>query len=140
MAGRRPIELTEEERRAAELDAVMMEAVRRINGPDAPSLSDLFGDSVISVTALYGAASAGRLHRVKVALNDGADIDEPGPFGTALHGAAEDGRLEVVRLLVEQGANTRLLSPDGETPRAAAERNGHAEVAEFLRSVEPPDA
>ncbi len=135
MATREPIPLTDEERRAAERDAAMMAAVRQINGPDAPSIPDLFPNA-IRVSDLDGAAGCGQMYRVKAALNAGADVNEQGPFGTPLHGAAENGHLEIVRLLVEYGANVAALDPAGRTPRAAAMQAGHTAVAEYLAAVE----
>jgi ankyrin repeat protein len=135
VAEREPIPLTEDERRAMERDALLMEAVRRINGPGAPSIPDLF-PGAIPVSDLDAAASCGQLHRVKAALNAGAEINEAGPFGTALHGAAENGHLEIVRLLVEHGADVGILDRAGRTARAAALQAGHAAVAEYLAGLE----
>lgn len=139
MAEREPIELNEEERRAAQRDEILMEVVRKFNGPNAPSIPELFPNA-IPASDLDVAASCGQVYRVKLALNGGADVNESGPFGTPLHGAAENGHLEIVRLLVEYGADVRLPNPIGETARAAALRAGHHSVAEYLRGVEEADA
>lgn len=136
MAERDPIPLTDEERRAAERDAAMMAAVRQTNGPNAPSISELFPNA-IPVSDLDAAAGCGQMYRVKAALNAGADVNEQGPFGTPLHGAAENGHLEIVRLLVECGANVAALDTAGRTPRIAAIQAGHAAVAQYLADVSP---
>lgn len=135
MAKHDPIPLTDEERRAAERDAAMMAAVRQINGPNAPSIQELFPNAV-RVSDLDAAAGCGQMYRVKAALNAGADVNEAGPFGTPLHGAAENGHLEIVMLLVECGANVDALDPAGRTPLAAATQARHTAVAEYLAGVE----
>ncbi len=127
--------MSDDERRAAELDDRLTDAVRWFNGPDAPSVPDLFPNA-IPVSDLDAAAGCGQIHRVKIALNAGADVNEMGPFGTALHGAAENGHLEIVRLLVEHGADVGILDPVGRTARAAALKAGHGAVAEYLCSIE----
>jgi ankyrin repeat protein len=134
MADSEPIPLTDEERRAAERDAAMMEAVRQMNGPGAPSIPDLFPNA-IRISDLDAAAGCGQMYRVKAALNAGAEVNEPGPFGTPLHGAAENGHLEIVRLLVEHGADVSIRDASGRTAREAALQAGHAAVAEFLAGV-----
>ena len=135
MAERKPISLTNDERRAANLDDRLADAVRRFNWPAPPSILDLFPNA-IPVTDLDVAASCGQMHRVKIALNAGADVNELGPFGTALHGAAENGHLEIVRLLLEHGADVGILDPIGRTAQAAALKAGHSAVEEYLRNVE----
>jgi len=135
MAQQEPIALTDEERLAAERDAAMMSAVQQANGPNAPSIPELFPNA-IRVSDLDAAAGCGQMYRVKAALNAGAEVNEQGPFGTPLHGAAENGHLEIVRLLVECGAKTATLDPFGRTPRAAATQAGHTAIAEYLAAVE----
>ena len=78
----------------------------------------------IPVSVLDAAAGCGQMHRVKAALNAGADVNEAGPFGTALHCAAENGHLEIARLLVEHGTDVQILDPIGRTARAAALQTG----------------
>lgn len=135
MTGREPIPLTDEERLAAARDAALMDAVRGLNGPDAPPLSEVLPDAV-RVAELHYWASLGRMSQVKAALNAGANINETGPFGTALHGAAEGGHLAVVRLLVELGADTGIRAPHGWTAREAAVEVGHTDIAEYLAGLE----
>lgn len=139
MAERKSIPLTEEERRAAERDALLEDTVRRANGPNPQSIQQLFPNA-IAVSDLDAAAGCGQMHRVKIALNAGADVNEVGPFGTALHGASENGHLEIVRLLVEHGADVRILDPIGRTARSAALQAGHVAVADYLASVESKQA
>ena len=135
MADRKPIELTEAERCAAERDAILLEACRLFNAAHGSSGAPL-PPGAIPIGELESAAAAGHTHRAKVALNGGADPNESSVlFGTVLHAAAAGGYLEMVRLLVEQGADFRRVDRAGKTAAEVAAANGHAAVAEFLQSL-----
>jgi ankyrin repeat protein len=139
MSERPRLELTADEQREADeynrLMEVMLNVVRQVNGPNAPSIKDLF-PGVIPVGKMEDAATSGKLWRVKQALNEGADPNEASVLcGTALHAAARQGHLEVVRLLVEQGADHKRLDGQGRTPAEAAAQCGHQHLAEYLRSL-----
>ena len=54
-------------------------------------------------------------------------------YSTPLWIAADGGHLEVVKLLCDLGANQFARSVDGTSPLEAAVRNGHDEVASFLK-------
>ncbi len=91
MAEREPIELTEDERRAAERDSILLEACRLFNEACGSSNAPL-PPGAIPMSELESAAVAGHMHRVKIALNNGADPNEPSVlFGTTLHAAAAGG-------------------------------------------------
>ena len=80
-------------------------------------------------------AEPDNLRYTKIALNNGADLNEIGPFGTAaLHDAATNGHLEVVRLLVEQGADVGLRS---QSRRPALELAREAGLGEVVASLGP---
>ncbi|WP_165073236.1 ankyrin repeat domain-containing protein [Paludisphaera rhizosphaerae] len=49
--------------------------------------------------------------------------------------AAATGRLDVVRVLVDHGLDPREVGGDGLSPLEWAEREGHAEVADYLRGL-----
>ena len=59
--------------------------------------------------------------------------------------AAENGHVEVLKLLIEAGADHRALTrtwsykeftiPGGKSALELAERNGHTEVADYLRGL-----
>jgi ankyrin repeat protein len=135
MAEHKPIELTEDERRAAERDAVLLEACRVFNEAHESSNAQL-PPGAIPISELESAAAVGHSYRAKIALNNGADPNEPSVlFGTVLHAAAAGGHLELVRLLVEQGADFRRVDGEGLTAAQVAVSNGHLAVAEWLRSL-----
>ena len=80
------------------------------------------------------------LARTKAALTRGANpntvlFDHPAA-GTVLHAAALDNRIELVRCLLDHGAEPVRHNSQFETPRALAERAGHAAIAELLRQTE----
>src|SRR5262249_9093667 len=104
MTARKKLELTPEEQRSLEQDAAGLDVLTGLNGPNAAVVSDLFPEATPPSEVEYWAA-LGNLARLKVAINNGCDVNAIGKDGwTALHAAAENGRLEAVRLLVEQGA------------------------------------
>jgi len=73
--------------------------------------------NVIPLGPMYDAVTSGKAWRVKLALNAGADPNEPGVLSpTVLHVAAENAWLDVVRLLVENGADLTRLDSQGRTP------------------------
>ena len=81
---------------------------------------------------LYDAAEAGDLERVRVLVEQGADI-ETGKYGwTPLTIAAATGRLAVVRYLVVQGADMEKTDNWGWTPLIAATCSDHLDVVRYL--------
>jgi ankyrin repeat protein len=138
MAPRKKLELTPEEQQAEARDAALMAAARALSDPPTRPLHELFPGATPIPELIYW-AGVGRLFKVKIALNNGADLDEIGPFGTtALQGAAARGHLEVVRLLVEQGADVGLRSRGGQTALELAREAGRADVVAYLESVTDP--
>ena len=88
-------------------------------------------------TALMYAATGPFPATVKLLLDHGADpnvVDGEEHFTALMHAAAE-GQAEVVRVLLNHGANPLLKDIDGDTAESFARRNGHTELADFLRSV-----
>lgn len=82
---------------------------------------------------LESAAQLGRTWQVKVALQQGDDVNARGAQGfTALHAAAESGHLEVVTLLIAAGADVHLCSSTNHSARQLAEIQGHKNVAAVL--------
>ncbi len=85
---------------------------------------------------MYDAVTSGKAWRVKLALNSGADPNEPGVFSpSVLHVAVENGWLDVVRLLVENGADSTRVDSQGRTAAAVAAASRHAAVACYLESA-----
>ncbi len=140
MVKRKPIELTEEERRKAEehskLMSALMDFMKKFNDPNSKCSKELAANSV-QLGKMTEAVLSGELWSVKLALNNGADPNETNALlGTALHTAASSGHLEIVQLLVEQGADPTRVDPKGRTPADVAATNGHHAIAEYLRSLE----
>ena len=82
---------------------------------------------------LYDAARDGDLERVKVLVEQRADMEKASSSGwTPLIVASYWGRLEVVRYLLEQGANRDKATNSGWTSLHYAARNGHLEIAKLL--------
>jgi hypothetical protein len=132
---RKAIELTEEERQAAEQSDFMTNVARRLNKEAAARPVKGRIQGVTSISQLEAGARLGIMWRVKLALNDGADVNESGDLGTPLHGAAANGHLDIVQLLVEHGADHHVIDPAGKTPEELASENGHLAVVDYLRSL-----
>jgi ankyrin repeat protein len=127
----RLLELTPAEQQAADRDAALLDAARKMNGPNAPSVKQLF-PGAIRISDLEAGASGGKMHQVKLALKKGDDVNGPCVmYGSPLHAAAARGHLDVVKLLVAYGANIQARDAEGKT---AAEVACKPEIAEFLRA------
>ena len=134
MSEKKQVELTAAEQQEADSytrHLVLLTSIaRKINGPNAPRITEIIPNA-IPIGPMYDAVTSGKLWRVKLALNDGADPNELSPFASSvLHVAAENGWLEIVRLLVENGADIERVDSLGRTPAAAGSE--HAAVADFL--------
>jgi ankyrin repeat protein len=125
------LELTPAEQQAAEHDADILEVARKLNGPNAKSVKELF-PSTISISDLEAGASGGKMHVVKLALKKGEDVNAKCVmFGSPLHAAASKGHMEIVKLLVAYGADTQALDAQGKT---AAEVASKSDIAALLRA------
>lgn len=101
-----------------------------VNAPPGPSLG---------ITALQGAAIAGRLRITQILLEHGADIGaEPSPEDgrRAIDGAAEWGRLHTMRFLIDnyRGPQSKRAICDRALKYAKRENQWH--VIEFLQSYQ----
>lgn len=135
MEQRKKLELTPEEQEAEARDAAIMAAARAMNPTPTRSFTEMFPGAVRVPELIYW-AGIGRLFKVKIALNSGADLNEIGPFGTAaIHDAAVNGHLEVVQLLVEQGADVALRTSDNRSAVELARDANHANVVAYLESL-----
>ena len=63
------------------------------------------------------------------------DIQEENMYRTPLFIAARWGKLELVKILAENGADVNKPTKYGNTPLDQAIKNGHTDVADYLRSV-----
>lgn len=94
-------------------------------------------------TPLYAAAFGGFPDLVKLLLDSGADPMQLAKSQTVLHVAADNGCLQCAIHLVEAGADVNALTVNGIPPVHFAVRNGHDDVAAYLRdhgAAPPSDA
>jgi hypothetical protein len=85
-------------------------------------------------TPLMLAAWIGDENLVKRALKQGADVNAEDSSGnTALHFSAHQDNLNIVRLLIEAGADIAAADKTGWSAQTYAEKNGHAEIAAYLK-------
>jgi ankyrin repeat protein len=106
----------------------------RLVAPLVAAGADVDAGNVARNSALYYACSIGSVRTVKALVGAGSNLEICNPAGrVALHSAAEAGSLEVVKLLVQAGAEVTVRDVDGETPAVTAERNGHGDIAAYLR-------
>lgn len=96
---------------------------------DAPSVNSF------KVAPLHSAAAISSYPLVKLLVEKGANVNarQQGNF-TALHAAAGHGVPEIVALLLEKGADAEATTDAGETALSIAEKKGHADAAELIRS------
>ncbi|KAJ7166318.1 ankyrin repeat-containing domain protein [Mycena crocata] len=85
---------------------------------------------------LYVAAYRGHIEIVRLLLDQGADINGKGYYGTALQAAAGEGHEAVAKLLTQRGAE---ITPDAETastscpsPLQAASNGGYVRIVQML--------
>jgi len=89
------------------------------------------------VSLLHDMAQKGYLDKAELLLRYGAKMDviDEAYESTPLGLAARWGQTEMVRFLLDRGADHELAGADWARPMAWAERKGHGEVVELLRSV-----
>lgn len=85
--------------------------------------------------AMY-AVGRGNLSIVRLLMDHGAvHLKDYPDYHPLLAEASCRGHLDIVRLLVERGADLHQVGRDGQTALAWAIREGHDEVADYLRQV-----
>lgn len=125
------LKLTEEERRAEEVDRAVMNAARDANRALGTPNSAL-PEGAIAVSELTYWSSIGNVGKVKLLLQKDPDVNHADADGyTALHAAAENGHVEVVNLLLAKGAD-RTKRSMGMTPAELAKK--HPEVLRILNA------
>jgi hypothetical protein len=83
--------------------------------------------------ALFRAAKAGDPDRMRLLIDDGADVNAVFKGdGSPLIAAAREGHEAAVSLLLDRGANPDLAVPGDGSPLIVAAGNGHEEVAREL--------
>lgn len=87
-------------------------------------------------TSLMYAASGPFAETVRLLLKYDAKLDivDNGEHFTALMFAAAEGHLDVVEVLMKKGANASLKDVDDDTAESFARKNGHNEVADFIKN------
>jgi uncharacterized protein len=87
-------------------------------------------------TPLMYAGEHGFIEIGELLLAQGADINKVDAYNDpALSVAAFHGQLEFVKMLVEHGAELNIRGQYGNTAVGHAMRNGHTDVADYLKSV-----
>ena len=84
-------------------------------------------------------AASGPFHEtVTLLLEKGADVNmaDNGEHFTPLMYAAAEGHLEVVKALMKHGASAVMKDVDGDTAESFARKNGHTQVAEFIKEYD----
>ena len=78
-----------------------------------------------------------KIRSIELLLKYGADpdIQDENRHRTPLFVAARYGKLELVKILAENGADVNKPTKTGRTPLDQAIKNGHTDVADYLRSV-----
>jgi ankyrin repeat protein len=103
----------------------------------------IFPGHGLMAAPLGDAAKSGDAALVAKLLDEGADIDEAGTFGTALHWAALNDHAGIVALLAGRGADLSAQSDVLGTPLHAAAQRDHSEVVLILldqgAGVDPRD-
>ena len=90
---------------------------------------------------MHSASFNGHLEVVRLLLSkEGVDVNKRLIHGgTAINAASFSGHLEVVKELVAQGADRRILDKNSKTAEDIARERGHAEVADYLKSLRERD-
>ncbi|GIK07268.1 hypothetical protein Aspvir_002926 [Aspergillus viridinutans] len=103
-----------------------------------PDFSD-FGDKfqpchgAPMMAPIYHASSAGLRQRVRLLLDEKADINEQGGrYSNALQVASYGGHSEIVYLLLERGADVNAQGGEYANALGAASATGHRETLELL--------
>lgn len=83
---------------------------------------------------LHYASKSGLTTVASLMIQNGADVNASGYYGSALNAAAHNGHLDIARLLVDEGADVNSLAGygvDGSALKAASEQ-GHLDIVQFL--------
>lgn len=110
-------------------------------GADPDKRIEKYGDvrTVLYIAVMNAVQNnnARKIKSIELLLKYGANPDIASESGnkTPVFVAARYGKLNIVKMLVESGANTDIPTNSDNTPLDTAFKNGHDDVAEYLRSV-----
>lgn len=89
------------------------------------------------VNALHSAVARENYELCLLFIEKGVDVNAPQTQNvTALHSAVHRGNLELTKLLVANGAQLDSKMDNGDTPLSIAKKEGHAQIAEYLSTME----
>jgi hypothetical protein len=136
------LRLTPKENETIKQRQAILEAARRVNDGMGShrTIPEMF-PGAIRISDLESAADRGDTALAKVAIKEGADVNEAatarekitGVKGyKVLHVAAENGHVEVVKLLIGLGANSNAKLANGKTALDLARENDHKAVIQVL--------
>ena len=129
-----PLQLTSEELAAETRDEAIRDVVCQINDVNEAAVD--LPDGAIPAAELEYWASLGNIAKVKLAIQNGEDVNARGDNGyTALHAAAGNGHLDVVELLIGQGASATATLDSGESVVELAALAQETRVVDFLNSL-----
>ena len=84
-------------------------------------------------TALQLAATNGHAGKVKLLLDQSADVEAADEYGrTPLYQASNNGHLDITRLLLDHGADIEAADSNGWTSLHSASGRGHIEIVKLL--------
>lgn len=89
-------------------------------------------------TALQAAAQTGNINIAVQLLRRGAHVAAEGDGLTAINVAAESGRVDMLQLLLDHYDGDETLWRVCQKAASHADRNGHLEIAKWLRGYGPP--
>jgi ankyrin repeat protein len=85
-------------------------------------------------TLLHWSCSRGKTNAVKLLLEFGADVNQPGKDAYhPLHLAAKMGKIPLLKLLLEAGADAKAKDRQGQTPAEIARQNNRQAAVDLLQ-------
>lgn len=88
-------------------------------------------------TSLHFASANGHVEVVKLLLAHGADVKTKNIWGmTPLHEVSAKGQAKAVKYFIVRGADIKGKDENGNTPADLARKEGHTDVATFLKEME----
>jgi ankyrin repeat protein len=109
-----------------------LEKVKGLPMFEESDFSDINAVTCEGENALHVAVCWGDIEAVRLLLDAGINVNQPGDLGhTPLHEACMRGSLEIVKLLVENGADLFALT-EGHPPFTTARMAGNDHICDYL--------